>query len=133
VEDFLFVLRTFAVTVVLFLLMQIRVGSATVEQHSIAWMHSSSVVDTLQEVADGTVHIFHLAGAKIQKIGQKAFGSKESTAATRVAKHRAPKKSQPVVAQVQSETQEPTAPNEPRRGTFRSFFDVKSVHDASVE
>jgi hypothetical protein len=141
VEDFLFVLRTFGVTVVLFLLMQIRVGNTTLEQHSLSWMHSSRVAGTLQEVADGAVHIFHLASVKIQKVGQEAFGAKDSSGSEHLAKRRALRRTLPVtppdmtsgsqpVARAEGETK---SASELKRGTFRSFFDVKSVNDESAQ
>jgi hypothetical protein len=53
--DLFFVIKTLAVTVALVVLMQIKVGTRTVEQHSLAWIHQSAFVEQLQEVAAGAV------------------------------------------------------------------------------
>ncbi|MES2962370.1 MAG: hypothetical protein V4760_00675 [Bdellovibrionota bacterium] len=53
--DLVFVVKTLVITVALVVLMQIKVGSRTVEQHSLAWIHQSVFVEQLQEVAAGAV------------------------------------------------------------------------------
>ena len=53
--DFLFVIRTFIVTVVVLLILQVKVGDFTLEQRSMNWVRSSVVVSHLQEVADGSI------------------------------------------------------------------------------
>lgn len=53
--DFLFVLKTLVITIVLVLLMQIKIGTATIEQHSLAWIQNSAITDTLRSVAQGAV------------------------------------------------------------------------------
>lgn len=61
--DLIFVVKTLVITVALVVLMQIKVGSRTIEQHSIAWIHQSAVVGQLQEVAAGAVK----AGTRVSK------------------------------------------------------------------
>jgi hypothetical protein len=53
--EIFFVLKTLIVTVAIVSLMQIRIGRATLEQHSLAWLHTSATVEALRGVADGAV------------------------------------------------------------------------------
>lgn len=55
--DLLFVIRMVIITVVIVLLMQIKIGPATIEQHSTEWLHSSSAVASLQGVSEGAVKV----------------------------------------------------------------------------
>lgn len=55
--EFLFVVKTFAITIVLIFLMQIRVGSGTIEQISLRWMHRSPAVEAMRDVAGGAVTV----------------------------------------------------------------------------
>lgn len=54
-SDVFFVLKSLVVTVVLVFLMQIRIGPATIEQHSLAWLQNSVFVDNLRNVAAGAI------------------------------------------------------------------------------
>jgi hypothetical protein len=56
--DFFFVVKCFVVTIALIFLMQIKVGSHTVEHHSMAWLHQSPVAENLRMVANGAIHLF---------------------------------------------------------------------------
>lgn len=56
-SDLLFIIRMVIITVVVVLLMQIKIGPATIEQHSTEWLHTSSVVTSLQGVSEGAVKI----------------------------------------------------------------------------
>ncbi len=51
--DFLFFVKTCAATIALVLLMQIQVGSASIEHHAMSFMQSSTVVSPLNTVARG--------------------------------------------------------------------------------
>jgi hypothetical protein len=53
--DIYFALKMLGLTVVLVFLMQIKIGSATVEQHSLGFIRSSSAVETLNGVAQGAI------------------------------------------------------------------------------
>lgn len=74
--DFIFVIKTLVVTVAIVVLMQIRVGGRTIEQHSLAWIHTSVVVEQLQEVAAGAVK----AGSKAVAYVKGALGMKPTIA-----------------------------------------------------
>ena len=54
-SDFFFAIRMFAFAVVLIVLMQIKIGDATVEQHSLEWIQTSSLVGGLRGVSDGAI------------------------------------------------------------------------------
>ena len=53
--DFFFIVKSLIITFVVVLLMQIKIGSKTVEHHSLAWMHDSALVENLRYVAGGAV------------------------------------------------------------------------------
>lgn len=52
---FIFVAKTLAVTLVLVVLLQIRIGETTLEQKAMFFIHDSPIVEPLREVADGSV------------------------------------------------------------------------------
>jgi hypothetical protein len=54
-SDIIFALKMLGITIALVFLMQIRVGNSTVEQHSLAFIRSSSAVETLNGVAQGAI------------------------------------------------------------------------------
>jgi hypothetical protein len=53
-----FVLKTMVITIVVVMILQIKIGSSTIEQKSLTWIHESVVVESLRGVADGAVKIF---------------------------------------------------------------------------
>lgn len=53
--EFMFVVKTFIFTLILVVIMQIKIGGFTIEEHSLDWLHESSVVRELQEVAQGAI------------------------------------------------------------------------------
>ena len=54
-QDIMFVLKCLIVTAVILVAMQIRIGHHTAEGHVMSWIHHSSVIHTLQDVAEGAV------------------------------------------------------------------------------
>lgn len=89
--DIFFVLKTLAITITIVVLMQIKIGPRTIEQHSLAWIHQSVVVEQLQEVAAGAVKagrqgVIAVKGmlgiktntrdAEVEKIGADAMSAK---------------------------------------------------------
>jgi hypothetical protein len=54
-SDIFFAVKMVGITVLLVFLMQIRVGPATVEQHSLSYIRTSNVVETLNGVAQGAI------------------------------------------------------------------------------
>ena len=55
--DMFFMLRMVVFTFIIVVIMQIKIGPATLEQHSQEWLHSSSMVTSLQGVAEGAVKV----------------------------------------------------------------------------
>lgn len=53
--DLFFVAKCFAVTLFVVVVLQIKVGSQTLESHTVDWIHSSGFVRTLQDVAEGAI------------------------------------------------------------------------------
>lgn len=54
-SDIYFALKMLGLTVVLVFLMQIKIGSTTVEQRSLGFIRSSTAVETLNGVAQGAI------------------------------------------------------------------------------
>jgi hypothetical protein len=54
-SDLFFVIRMVIITAVLLIVMQIKVGTVTIERSAQEWMHSSSMIASLQKVAGGAV------------------------------------------------------------------------------
>ncbi len=52
-SDLFFTAKMMAITVVLVLVMQIKIGDHTLEEKSLAWIHQSSAVENLRTVASG--------------------------------------------------------------------------------
>ncbi|MCM2282090.1 MAG: hypothetical protein NDI61_09615 [Bdellovibrionaceae bacterium] len=53
--DIIFAIRMLVITVVIVVLMQIKLGDATLETHAHQWMRSSAAVEALQDVSKGAV------------------------------------------------------------------------------
>lgn len=96
-SEFFFVVKTLIVTVVVVLLMQMRVGTATLEQHSLAWLRQSSIVHTLRDVAEGAKVLLlkgydsanSLIGDKIPKVKFESSEKKRSNTESRWIERRA--------------------------------------------
>ncbi len=54
-SDIFFVIRMSVITFGVVLFMQVQVNERTIEEHSLAWLRSSSLISELQEVADGAI------------------------------------------------------------------------------
>lgn len=78
--EFFFVVKVFMATVLIVLLMQIRIGRATVEQHSIGWLHTSNAVEALRGVADGAIAAAFNGVEWGKNLYQKKFGAGEKPA-----------------------------------------------------
>lgn len=85
--DVFFVLRALLITVVLVFFMQIRIGSSTIEQHSVAWLQNSILVDNLRAVANGTIKV---VGEGYRYLGT-AFSKDKGEAKDGESKHHADK------------------------------------------
>ena len=53
--DLFFVLKSVLITVAIVVLLQIKVGPKTAEDHFVDWLHHSAVTQQLQGVAEGAV------------------------------------------------------------------------------
>ncbi len=62
-EELKFVLKTFAFTCLLIVLMQVKVGGASIESHSFRWLQHSTVSQWIQSAAaGGAMAIKNLSG-----------------------------------------------------------------------
>ena len=53
--DMFFVAKCFALTLFVVIVLQIKVGSQTLESHTVDWIHRSGFIHQLQDVAEGAV------------------------------------------------------------------------------
>lgn len=65
-SELLFVLKCFAFTAVLVVFMQLKIGSATIENHSYEWLQKSSVSRYVQSVAAGGVMAIRSLGSSVK-------------------------------------------------------------------
>jgi hypothetical protein len=63
--DFLFFVKTFALTIAIVMVMQIPVGEQSLETHALGWVQHSSVVNPVRAVAHGAAKVVHDLGHKI--------------------------------------------------------------------
>lgn len=52
-SDVLFILKSFLLTGLIIILLQIRIGKSTIEDHTITWLESSSITRPLYHVTSG--------------------------------------------------------------------------------
>jgi hypothetical protein len=55
--SFLSLIKSLAATAVIVLLLQVRIGTSTVEENAVSWFRSSSMISPLQSVVDGGVRL----------------------------------------------------------------------------
>lgn len=70
-NDFMFFFKTFTLTVVLVLAMQLQVGEKTIENHAMSAVQSSAVVQPLNGVAKGAAKLAKDCGQKISSLVKK--------------------------------------------------------------
>lgn len=83
-SEVFFVLKSFAVTIALIFLMQVKVGHSTVQHHLMGWLDDSVAVDGLRYVAEGAVNLgsraydygSHLVGAMTSKVSKTENASR---------------------------------------------------------
>ncbi len=56
-EDVKFVFKSFAITIVVIFLLQIRVGSNTIEASTHNWIQNSAITELMRGVADGGIKV----------------------------------------------------------------------------
>jgi ribosomal protein L12E/L44/L45/RPP1/RPP2 len=91
-SEMFFVLKTLVVTVIVVMLMQIKVGRATLEEHSMRWIRNSDAVETLRYVAEGAVRIAEsgaktLSSSLAWKSGEEAVKTGESVVRSNASKY----------------------------------------------
>lgn len=74
--DFIFVIKALVMAVVLIVFMQIKVGSSTLEEHSVSWIQRSSLVEGLRGVASGAISLGEKAYLSVREseVGKAIFG-----------------------------------------------------------
>ena len=76
--DFLFFVKTFFLTIAIVLIMQIQVGSGTIETHAMSFVQSSSITAPLNMVAKGAAKMIRDVTTSISsKVKQNTKKSKK--------------------------------------------------------
>lgn len=65
-EELKFVLKCFCFTALLIVLMQVKVGGASIENHSFRWLQSSTVSQYIQSVAAGGAMALRSLGGSLK-------------------------------------------------------------------
>lgn len=66
-SDFFFFAKTFVLTVVVVVIMQIEIGQRSIESHALSWIHTSPVVAPLNGAAKGAAKLLRDTYESIQK------------------------------------------------------------------
>lgn len=72
--EVMFVIKSLVVTVIIVLCMQVKMGSATVEDHMHDWMRTSAVTQYLKGVAEGATLAIHNAARMVSGFASEKFG-----------------------------------------------------------
>lgn len=84
-SEFFFVVKTMLFSFLLLMVLQMKVGSSTVEQHSERWIYESRVGNEIQAVASGAVRAGYDGWSWLQiQIGQE---KKERSSRNRSSNH----------------------------------------------
>lgn len=68
------VIKSFFIALLIVIGLQVKVGSATLENHAQEWIHTSSIAFYLQDVADGATLMLHNVGHSMSDFVGKTFG-----------------------------------------------------------
>ena len=66
-EELKFVLKSLVFTMILVMMMQIRLGSATIESHTFRWLRHSTVSQYIQSAAAGGAMALRRFGGSLQE------------------------------------------------------------------
>jgi hypothetical protein len=98
-DDFFFVVKCVVATLLIVFVMQIRIGTVTLEQKSMAWVHESAVADELRAVAEGAV--------KVSREGYDMIAAYFPRSAVESQKKKVAKVKHSVPANIEDESQAP--------------------------
>lgn len=76
-NDVIFFLKTFVLTVAIVLVMQIEVGHRSIEGHAMSWVQSSAIVSPLNTVARSAGKMVHDGFDSISKAVKSKFSKKK--------------------------------------------------------
>jgi hypothetical protein len=74
-SDIFFFLRVMAITLVVVLLMQIRLGSSTIEDHALNFITSSTITKPIDDVAAGAVKLIRNTWSKFTRSINTSFSN----------------------------------------------------------
>lgn len=74
-----FVLKAFMVTIVIAMLMQIKIGTSTIETHAHLWIETATVPGYLHDVSSGAVAAIRNAAKASTDFVAKSFGHDGNT------------------------------------------------------
>lgn len=78
-SEVFFVFKTLLIAVLLIGAMQIKIGSSTVEQHSLKWMRQSSAILALRGVAESAAIVIETGYDWTKNFVDKQMGGKNSS------------------------------------------------------
>ena len=78
-DEFKFVMKTFLITIFILFLLQIKIGTSTVEVEALRWMETSPVTRYLQNVSAGAVLAIRNAGQASSEFITKTFSHQSDT------------------------------------------------------
>lgn len=76
-DEFMFVMKSLLVTVILLFCLQIKINNVTAETHALEWIEGSSVTRYLQNVAGGAVLGIRNLGRSVSQYMNSTFQGKD--------------------------------------------------------
>ncbi|MEZ0392512.1 MAG: hypothetical protein ACAH59_09865 [Pseudobdellovibrionaceae bacterium] len=77
--ELMFVLKSLALSVVVMMCLQVKVGSSSLETHAEHWIQTSSVSNYLQKVSSGAVLAIRNAASITKDFVTETFGDESAT------------------------------------------------------
>lgn len=102
--EVVFVLKSLLITVLLLVLMQVKVGSNSIEKHSEQWLQTSQVSLYMQKVASGAVLFLHNTAKVASDLVAKTFNG--MTSETRASRLNIEFKRSPKIEEQQKQTRQ---------------------------
>ena len=82
-DEIKFVLKSLFITLIVLMLMQIKIGSSTIETETLHWIETSSVTRYLQNVSAGAVLALRNVGQSASQFITQTFNQNETNRASR--------------------------------------------------
>ncbi|MCB9025633.1 MAG: hypothetical protein H6625_04905 [Bdellovibrionaceae bacterium] len=70
-SEIFFILKSFILTILIVIFMQVKVGETTIEEKTLLWIESSTIISPIQKIVDGGVKV-------VKETWKTAFGNLNS-------------------------------------------------------